>query len=258
MGRPRTFERPIVTCERCGKQYECNTRTTMGRYCSQHCRLNQVEKTCPQCGKVFSVRASKAAKYTYCSVACRHVANTSTVVCAHCSAPFVIPNARIGTARFCSKACADTHGQIIMQCLFCGQARQMKRYRVVREKARFCGNRCATLYRITHDPMPGYIGRKIREGRRTDIEAAVERVLLDLGIIYLFEHKVGRYVVDFALPSLGVALECDGWHHTTPKGKQHDAKKDAALTSEGWQVVRISGDEIHKDTRSAVVGALNL
>jgi very-short-patch-repair endonuclease len=70
------------------------------------------------------------------------------------------------------------------------------------------------------------------------------------------EHKVGRYIVDFALPTIGVALECDGWYHTTEKGKQHDAKKDAALATEGWHVIRIADALIRKDARSIVLSVL--
>lgn len=98
----------------------------------------------------------------------------------------------------------------------------------------------------------------MREGIRTDIEAMTEAVLIDLGIAYLFDHKVSRWVVDFALPELGIALECDGWHHTTIKGQARDIERDAALRELGWEPIHVADLSIRKDADSAIRVALKL
>lgn len=257
MGKPRIYDRPIVTCRRCGKQYECNMRATMGVYCSHACRFNQVEKQCVRCGKTFSVRASKVGDYQICSLECKRATSTSVdITCATCGKVFTVPHSR-ASARYCSNACSSAKGRVTIQCAYCGKDRVMKKYRVARENARFCGNRCSILYRITHDMPSGYIAEKLRSGRRTDIEAAVERVLIDIQLPYLFEHKVSRYLVDFALPTIGVALECDGWHHATDKGIEHDAIKDVVLLREGWHVIRLNEHAIRKDAHALVLEALS-
>lgn len=53
------------------------------------------------------------------------------------------------------------------------------------------------------------------------------------------QHPIGRYRVDFAWPDVMVALEVDGWHHRSPEGAAHDARRDAALRAAGWLVLRV-------------------
>jgi very-short-patch-repair endonuclease len=77
-----------------------------------------------------------------------------------------------------------------------------------------------------------------------------------MGIFYLFEHKIGRYSVDFALPIHGIALECDGWQHLTEHGRERDRIRDAALNSEGWQVVHVLDRDIRADARAAISTAI--
>jgi very-short-patch-repair endonuclease len=105
---------------------------------------------------------------------------------------------------------------------------------------------------------PGYIRRKAREGRRTDIEAMTEAVLLDMGIAYEFEKRIGRYWIDFYLPDKQIALECDGWMHARPYRRERDERRDAALTTRGIQVVRLLDADIRADARSTVLSALGL
>jgi very-short-patch-repair endonuclease len=103
---------------------------------------------------------------------------------------------------------------------------------------------------------PGSFGTKRRTGYRTDIEAMTERALQALGISYLFEHKVGRFSVDFALPTLGIALECDGWQHLTAKGRERDLWRDEKITAEGWHVIHVADRAIRSDAEQAVRAAL--
>lgn len=133
----------------------------------------------------------------------------------------------------------------------------MQRYRVVKDGQRFCGNRCATLARMAQGFEPNFIGWKRRTGYRTDIEAMVEAVLQLLAIPYLFEHKVGRYSADFALPTLGVLLECDGWRHGTAAAQAHDATRDAVLTEQGWRVIRLPDAAIRTNAEQAVRDGLD-
>jgi very-short-patch-repair endonuclease len=51
--------------------------------------------------------------------------------------------------------------------------------------------------------------------------------------------RIGRYRVDFALPSVKVVIEADGWHHRSPEGAAKDAARDSWLRAEGWLVFRV-------------------
>lgn len=106
--------------------------------------------------------------------------------------------------------------------------------------------------------LPQYIAEKLRTKRRTDIEALTEAVLIQLGVEYLFEHKVNRYFVDFALPKLGIALECDGWQHRTEKGRERDKVRDAVLIQNGWTVIHVPDKDIRADAFIAISRAIGL
>jgi very-short-patch-repair endonuclease len=248
-------QRPLVVCLGCGKEYLPST-STRGRYCSQECMRCRVMRHCTQCGKTFSVRASKASRYNYCSMTCKRAA-TPTVTCQTCGKPIKVHAVRVSTFRYCSNACRLAAHRETIICAFCGRERTLRKYRVA-EGARCCSNRCATLLRMRDGFEPGYFGNKRRTGYRTDIERLTEAVLVELGITYLFEHKVGRFSVDFVLPEKGIALECDGWQHKTLRGQARDAMRDEILTREGWHVIHIADKEIRADARHAVMSALAL
>lgn len=65
------------------------------------------------------------------------------------------------------------------------------------------------------------------------------KVLENDKISYTYEHKVGKYFIDFAIIDKMIALEIDGKQHTYPKHIERDRKKDEFLNSQGWQVFRI-------------------
>lgn len=72
------------------------------------------------------------------------------------------------------------------------------------------------------------------------------------------QHRVGRWRCDFAHPATRVAVECDGasWHRD-PESRAYDAARDAELRALGWEVVRLTGEEIRRDVAgcAARVGA---
>lgn len=82
---------------------------------------------------------------------------------------------------------------------------------------------------------------KIESGRRTNGEAAIEAALLELGIAYLFEHRIGRYIVDFAFPALNAIIECDGnFHRINP---EREKVREEWLLSQGWRTLHLTVDQ---------------
>ncbi len=61
-------------------------------------------------------------------------------------------------------------------------------------------------------------------------------------------HRVGSYVVDFAFPAAGVAVEVDGWAwHTTVDRFRTDRARQNALVLTGWTSLRFTWhDLVHR------------
>ena len=208
---------PIV-CRQCGDRIHAYVSTNRPRlYCSRDCWRADIQthvtKTCPECGKDFTIPAVVADRYTVCSAECR-AARTDYADCPRCGKRF----ARQPGHTYCSEECRRP--PVYIDCLECGRS-----FRVVPSIAgarRFCSFAC---YR--------------RHSGETAPETAVRLALDRLGVEYTQECSVGRYSVDFAIGR--VALEVDGayWH---PPGR--DAKKTTYLIREGWCVLRVDAAEV--------------
>ncbi len=87
-----------------------------------------------------------------------------------------------------------------------------------------------------------------QRGFITSIERKVKELLDTIGIAYTQQHPVDRFFVDFAIPSLMVAIEVDGnyWHKDTQK----DADRQAIIEGKGWYVVRFREDQINDNLQS--------
>jgi very-short-patch-repair endonuclease len=62
------------------------------------------------------------------------------------------------------------------------------------------------------------------------------------------QHQFGDYLCDFYCHDAKLVVECDGEPHHTAKGKQHDAKRDAYLKSQGLTVLHFENDCVLNDT----------
>jgi len=92
------------------------------------------------------------------------------------------------------------------------------------------------------------------KGRRTGIEQKMKDLLDRIGIEYIEQYAVtspnggrGRgahYYVDFAIPALMIAIECDSayWHQDT----ERDGIRQDHIESLGWTVIRFDDEKINK------------
>ena len=87
-------------------------------------------------------------------------------------------------------------------------------------------------------------------------ESPIEKLFYELAQYELnlyAQHSVGPYRLDFAIPEKLIAIELDGHdYHKTKEQRTHDAKRDRYLSEHGWTVLRFTGTEIYRDTRSCV------
>jgi len=62
------------------------------------------------------------------------------------------------------------------------------------------------------------------------------------GVKFKRQVPIGRYVVDFLCASRRLIVELDGPPHETAERRCRDAERDAWLGSQGFRVVRFSGE----------------
>lgn len=93
----------------------------------------------------------------------------------------------------------------------------------------------------------------------TRIEVLVQKVLDARAIEYRAQSQVGRYFIDFLVPSQHICLECDGdYWHQLPEVIAADARRDKWLREAGYRVVRMSETSIMADADKVVCEALSI
>lgn len=98
-----------------------------------------------------------------------------------------------------------------------------------------------------HDPILTPVAAE-----RFRCQSPIERILYDAlvsqGYVVRTQVPCGRYSIDLAIPSLKLAIECDGKaYHSSPAQKAHDRRKNAFLRKNGWRVLRFSGRQINRE-----------
>ena len=71
-----------------------------------------------------------------------------------------------------------------------------------------------------------------------------------LGVRFKRQVAVGRYIVDFLVPSLALVVEIDGGYHKTRA--RLDARRDSYLIARGFFILRISDELLRKDLARAL------
>jgi very-short-patch-repair endonuclease len=86
--------------------------------------------------------------------------------------------------------------------------------------------------------------RRLRQIANTPEQLAWKalRTLRQQGVTVRRQHSIPPYTVDFAIRSIKLVIEIDGSIHHRADIKANDAKRDAALKSQGWRVLRIDAD----------------
>jgi very-short-patch-repair endonuclease len=71
-----------------------------------------------------------------------------------------------------------------------------------------------------------------------------------LGVTFRRQVLIGRYIVDFAAPARRLVVEVDGSFHESRH--QADARRDAALASAGYRVLRLEARLVLTELAAAV------
>jgi len=88
-------------------------------------------------------------------------------------------------------------------------------------------------------------------------EIMVALELIRRGIKAFHQVKIFDYSVDFILPEMKVALEIDGKIYHGKDRQKYESIRDEVITSklgEGWEIIRITTDNINKNVTKLVPG----
>ena len=91
--------------------------------------------------------------------------------------------------------------------------------------------------------------RRISKMRRRRVPNGIERLVQEFlssrEISYDSEIAIGKWVVDVLISNLSLVVEADGnYWHNRPGVKEYDAKRDCGLGTMGYEVLRLSEQEI--------------
>jgi very-short-patch-repair endonuclease len=85
--------------------------------------------------------------------------------------------------------------------------------------------------------------------RMTDAEvvlwSGLRRQAAD-GFHFRKQHPVGPYITDFACLKAKLIVEVDGDTHSTDEEIAHDRRRDQFLRDHGWQILRITNEDVYK------------
>ena len=228
-------------CLYCNMRFR--SRNLDSKYCSTRCyRLDfrkGEESVCVHCGSAFYRAPSRLQQY--CSRVCHDAARHNPIyhICAYCDIQYpVTGKKKAQVSHFCSARCkyaAKIRPYIEKICDQCGKTyRTPQRFADV---ARFCSYSCFHLFR-----------------GETSLERTIRIALDALSINYQQEYPINAYCIDFFLPDIAVALECDGtfWHEIPGVGDK-DRRRDAELKKQGITTIRIRDSELIKHDPASIV-----
>jgi very-short-patch-repair endonuclease len=84
-----------------------------------------------------------------------------------------------------------------------------------------------------------------QKGFSSSIERRMKKLLEQAHIPFVQQHPILCYFVDFAIPELKIAIECDGHYWHNPKSKR-EQNRQHEIEAEGWMVVRFTENQINK------------
>ena len=64
------------------------------------------------------------------------------------------------------------------------------------------------------------------------------------GLKFKRQHSIGNYIVDFYCSSKRLIIELDGEVHNSKEQKEKDKLRDQNLTEMGFQILRITNDQV--------------
>ena len=107
-----------------------------------------------------------------------------------------------------------------------------------------------TKRKISESQKKNYEGKScfftVLEHRKSYAERYFDKIFTDAE----HQHRIGRFVLDYAWPDKKIYIEVDGEQHYTNEGIEHDRIRTDYLNEQGWKLItRIRWSEYQKLTR---------
>ncbi len=73
-----------------------------------------------------------------------------------------------------------------------------------------------------------------------------------LGVRFLRQYGVGKYVIDFYSPPIKLAIEVDGVTHLTEEELEYDERRQYEIEQVGIQFIRFTNWEVYNDIENVI------
>jgi len=105
--------------------------------------------------------------------------------------------------------------------------------------------------KLTHSHVIEARARAMRFAQTSTEEALWQQLRRgQLGAVVRRQYVIGRYIADFAVPSVRVVIEVDGACHA--RRRVADARRDRELGRRGWRVLRLPAALVAQDLGEAI------
>lgn len=243
-----------ATCEKCGEVFNVSpSDKKTARFCSKKCQIpEKIQKTCQTCGEIYFVQPCFSDS-KFCNRNCRrHSEETKSKLKDIGKRQVITPKQLEALAKnrtWRTGQTKETNPKIAAQAKKLSQmykGRRMPQFDKQYEFSKTPEGRKQNSERkkkyYAENPEK-HINRILaKKGFETYIEKKMRLALESARISFENQFKIGRFWVDFAIPSYQIAIEVDGeyWH----KDKEKDARRDAVINSHGWLVLRFAGKRV--------------
>lgn len=246
--RPHLFHKRKTCGGACAKALSLRSRPSRKGVPLLKNRKPQVIKTCEHCSRTYTPSHSKQ---RFCSHACGNTGSRKPmplINCAQCGTAFE-PIRGNKPRQFCSTRCAydarkgippwNKSEWVTLTCQRCNKSFSVPPAKAVSRK--YCSGSCSAQARM----------RERSRDKTTWIEEAAQLALIELGLEFEAQAKIGRYQVDVLIPSQALVVECFGdfWHCNPavyPDGPandvhrrqpERDQRRIAYLQAKGYRVL---------------------
>ena len=89
--------------------------------------------------------------------------------------------------------------------------------------------------------------RTLRKNMTKEERKLWYQFLKELPLTVKRQERVGRYIADFYIPSLRLAIELDGAQHFERSGQSYDETRDAFFENKGIRVVRYPNNAVNQN-----------
>lgn len=110
---------------------------------------------------------------------------------------------------------------------------------------------------INHDPKLTARSQELRKNMTREERHLWYDFLKDLPFPVKRQKVIGKYIVDFYIPSCKTVIELDGSQHFEEHGQSYDRERDAYIKSTGCIVLRYANSDVNNNFRAVCEDILN-